>query len=434
MNKFKMKLTAIISIGTLLEWAEYTFYGYMAIKLAHIFFPNQEPYLATMKTFGIFAVGYIMRPLGALVFGLIGDKHGRKPALLYSMVLMGIATFLIGCLPGYETWGMMAPAALLILRMVQGIAVSGEYNGAGIFIVEKDQDNLPCYAGSWVSSSAALGMVVGGLAAFIVSLPNMPEWAWRVPFWAGGLSCLLGLYLRKSLTESEEFQDNSHSLSSKQHPIISILKNHKASFLYVAAMAAITGVYVYIMNIYAVAFLKQYVHLPTHHASFFAMFGEFLVFIFIPIMGLVADHGNPQKQYNKGLILIAVSSPLIFALLLSGNYFYITIAMIVYAFLNGMVCGPMIKLMVDRFPPEIRYTGISVAWSVSAAIFAGTAPMMAHYLTSQMRWLIGPGFYVSLTAIVALVVINLTTRKTGTLTIKTKPVAYCENEMHIGKS
>ncbi len=426
-----MKLTAIVSLGTLLEWAEYTFYGYMALKLSHIFFPDQEPYLATMKTFGIFALGYIMRPLGALIFGLIGDKHGRKPALLYSMMLMGIATFLIGCLPGYEAWGIMAPASLLVLRMIQGIAVSGEYNGAGILIVEKDKNNLPCYAGSWISSSAALGMVVGGLAAFIVSLPNMPEWAWRVPFWMGGVSCFLGLYLRKDISESEEFQNNAGNNTKAQHPIMTILKHHKASFLYVAAIAAFTGIFVYIMNIYAVAYLKQYAHIPTHHANFFALFGEFIVFIFIPIMGLVADHGNPQKQYNWGLILIAVSSPFSFALLLTGNYFYITLTMILYGFLNGVVCGPMVKLMVDKFPPEIRYTGISVAWSVSVAIFSSVAPMVAHYLTSQMRWLIGPGFYVSSAAIIALIVIHLTTRQTSA-SAKTMP--YFKEEINVGNS
>lgn len=433
MNSFKMKVTAIVSLGTLLEWAEYTFYGYLAIKISHIFFPDQDQFIATMKTYGIFAIGYIMRPLGAVFFGWIGDNFGRKPALMHSMIIMGISTFLIGCLQGYNDWGVLAPIALLILRMFQGIAVSGEYNGAGIFLIEKNKDNLPCLAGSWVSSSAALGMVIGGLAAFIVSLPSMPEWAWRVPFWAGGLSCLMGLYLRKNLSESEAFIQQQTNKTKRANPMAIILKEHKAAFLYVAAIAAFTGIYVYTLNIYLVAFLRQYVLMPAYHASFFAFFGELLVFIFIPIMGYVADHGNPQRQYNLGLVIIAVSSPLLFTLFLTQNYFYITIAMLFYGFLNGMVCGPMVKLMVDQFPAEIRYTGISVAWSLSVAIFSGSAPMVAHYLTSQTRWLTGPGFYVSLSALVTLIIVTLTAKQPKNQTAN-EAMPYLDQKVHTGKS
>ncbi|HRE30845.1 MAG TPA: MFS transporter, partial [Candidatus Berkiella sp.] len=188
----------IISLGTLLEWAEYTFYGYMALTLSSLFFPSSNPKVALIKTFGIFSAGYIMRPLGAIIFGAMGDNLGRKPALMSSLLLMGFATFTIGCLPTYATIGIGAPLLLLLMRLLQGLAISGEYNGAGIFLVEKSSSN-PCLAGSWVSASAAAGMVVGGVAALLVNHPLAPLWAWRVPFLLGGLSCFLGLMCRNRL-------------------------------------------------------------------------------------------------------------------------------------------------------------------------------------------------------------------------------------------
>jgi len=255
-------LKSVISLGTLLEWAEYTFYGYLAITLSTLFFPESNFHVSILKAFGVFAAGYLMRPIGAIIFGHIGDRFGRKPALVGSLCLMGIATMGIGCLPTYATMGVIAPLLLLVLRMLQGIAVSGEHHGAGIFLIETSKHS-PCLTSSWVSTSAALGMVVGGIAAFLVSQPFAPFWAWRIPFLLGGTSCFIGLWLRMRISPT------LLPSSSRTLPLLEVLQNHKKSLLLTGAMAAFTGVYVYIGNIYIVVFLKQYAQLPTHHATFF---------------------------------------------------------------------------------------------------------------------------------------------------------------------
>lgn len=413
-----VKLITLTAIGTLLEWAEYTFYGYLAMRISNYFFPAQDVTIATIKTYAIFAIGYIMRPIGALLFGHIGDNIGRKPALIFSMLLMGIATFLIGCLPVYETWGIAAPICLLILRMLQGVAVSGEYNGAGIFLVEKVGQKNPCLAGSWVSCAAAFGMVLGGLAAFIVTMPSMPEWAWRIPFLLGGTSCIVALWLRRDITESTLFLKEPPSSHQAQPSWIETFKQYKNSFFYTAAIAAFTGIYVYILNIYIVSFLHQNVEIPTFHATFFAMFGEFIVFLSIPVMGWLADRWHPEKQYIISLGLIAFTTPVIFSWMLTGNYVYITLAMIVYGLLNGLMCGPIVKLLVDCFPVKLRYTGISFSWSLAAAIFSGTAPLIAQYLSNQVDWLMGPAYYVSFMALITFTVIIWTKPKTEVLVLK----------------
>lgn len=410
-QKAEYKLILLTAVGTMLEWAEYTFYGYMALKLSDLFFPNNDQLLATIKTYSIFAVGYVMRPLGALIFGNIGDRFGRKPALIGSMLLMGAATFLIGCLPTYATLGMMAPVILLLLRMIQGIAVSGEFHGAGIYLIEKIGEKRPCLAGCWVSSAAAFGMILGGLAAFLVTLPQAPSYAWRIPFLFGGICCLVALYFRSCMTESQIFLQAKQTSSPKASRLPSNWYKHMKPMLSVAAMAAFTGIYVYILNIYVVAFLIQTIGLPSYHATFFAMFGETIVCLSIPLMAWIADRYHAERQYVLSLILIAISTPLLFLLLLTKNYYLIALAMIYYGLLNGMMCGPLFYLMVKQFPITSRYKEISFSWSVSAALFSGTAPLMAHYLLNQKQWLLGPAGYVSISAMVSIAVFWLTRTK-----------------------
>lgn len=390
----------LLSLGTLLEWAEYTFYGYMGILLSTLFFPDNDPQIAILKTYGIFAAGYLMRPFGAILFGQIGDKRGRKPALTLSLLLMGGATFGIGCLPTYEQWGIFAAVLLLALRLIQGLAISGEYNGAGILLIEKNTTHYPCTTSSWISASAAAGMVCGGIAAFITSHPLAPTWAWRIPFLLGGLSCLLGYIARRNLQESLACQH------SQRMPLLAVFKDHKQALLITAAISAFTGIYVYIANIYIVTFLKHAVDLPTHHATFFAIFGEIIVVIMIPIMAYRADRTDPYQQYSKGLLWVALLTPCIFMLCLTGNYAIITLAMAIYGVLNGIVSGPMIKILCDQFPMEFRYTGMAFGWNASAAIFSGTALMAAQYLSITQGWILGPALYVSIVALMTFLILQ----------------------------
>lgn len=411
-------LIGIISLGTLLEWAEYTFYGYMAITLSQLFFPESDLQVGILKTFGIFAAGYLMRPLGGIVFGYWGDRWGRKEALMISLFLMGVATVGIGLLPTYTTLGAKASLILLLLRLVQGIAISGEYNGAGIFLIEKNTSAFACLAGSWVSASAAAGMVVGGMAAFIVSLPSMPIWAWRVPFLLGGLSCFMGLWLRQSVTESTAFL-TAKSTPLPRSPLLTVFKQYKKELLMAMAMAALTGIYVYIGNIFMVVFLKQQALIPTHYATFFTIFGEAIVVFAIPAFAYLADLTDPYRLYRLGLWLIALLCPIIFLLAASAYYPFILLAMVIYGILNGVACGPMVKILCDQFPLAVRYSGISFAWGLAAAIFSGTAPIVAQYLSQHVSGLWGPSLYVSSAALITLFLVANLKKAPSDLSLKT---------------
>lgn len=392
----------IATIGTLLEWAEYTFYGYLAFKISGLFFPEGNDVINLLKTYGIFAAGYIMRPLGAVLFGYIGDCFGRKSALMGAIFLMGLSTLGIGCLPIYTSIGIFAPIGLLLLRLLQGLAISGEYNGAGIFLIEQVGTHRPCFAGSFISAGAAGGMALGGLAAYLVSLPGAPDWAWRVPFMLGGVSCILGCFARHYIQDQPQYLKSKITEKIGQYPLVAVLKNHSSSFLKIFIIAAFVSVFAYIGNIYIVTFLKDMVGLPPHHAMFFAMAAEICAALLIPFMGYIADHHKkPAAQFKAGLGFAIISAPLMFYLAYTGNYIYISLAMLLFGISNAIVSGPTVKLLNDQFPVALRYTGISVAWNLSVAIFGGTSPMIAHVLVNSVAWW-GPSIYISIMAFIVL--------------------------------
>lgn len=398
------RILSLTALGTILEWAEYCFYGYMAVTISKHFFPNHSHVVAVLNSFGVFAIGYVMRPLGAICFGYIGDKIGRKVAIVYSMLLMGFSTFGMGCLPTYEQIGILAPILLYMLRAFQGLAVSGEFNGAAIFLIEKDiHPNRPCLSGSWISAAAACGMVLGGLTAFGLSLSDNPN-AWRFGFYLGGISCFVGYFLRKKIAESEVFISAKKLSPLKQAPLVLALKHHGSGLIFTAAIAAFTGIFVYIGNVFVVVFLQQHTSIPPQQAPFFAIIGEIVVMLGIPLAALWADrHKQALKQYQISLVLISLYTPIMFWLILSSNKLLILIAMLGYGVCNALMCGPIMKLIFDRFPVQIRYSSISFAWSISAAIFSGTAPLLAQYLIHKWQFNLGPSFYVALMGIVTLI-------------------------------
>lgn len=406
------KAVGLASLGTIIEWAEYIFYGYMALTLAKWFFPQDNPTIDLLKTYGVFAAGFLARPFGALLFGYLGDAYGRRYALMISMLLMGFATMAIGLLPGYQSIGILAPLLLLVLRIVQGLAVSGEYNGAAIFSIEHNPDQ-PCFKGSFIPASAAFGMSIGGLAAFVVSLSAMPSWAWRVPFLLGGLGCLLALYLRVGLNDSEEF------INAKQKavplPLWSLIKTYKSSFLRVGAIAAMTSVYVYIGNVFYVVFLTKTVGFSLTQATFIALLAQLFVAIGILLTGWLGDKINPIRLYQIGLIFTMVSFPFIFVLSASGQLLLLSFGITLYVIGNAWLSGPMMLIVQRAFPTLVRYRGSALAWGIAASIFGGTSLMVASMMQDTFNSIYAPGFYVSIFAVITLVIIRITGAKQPTL-------------------
>jgi MHS family proline/betaine transporter-like MFS transporter len=417
-NKLNLSAIFLLGIGTLLEWAEYTIYGYSALIIAKNFFPFNNEVLSILNTFTVFAVGYLFRPFGALFFGYIGDTYGRKPALMGALILMGIATLGMGLLPTYAKIGMVAPVLLCILRLLQGMAVSGEFNGAAIYLIENSPQKNKSLMGAWISANAGLGMVIGGIGALLVLNPKAPDWAWRIPFLIGGISAIIALYMRKNISESHNFRSNIKEKENNKEPMLSLLLNYKKNILFVGLTAAFTGVFIYINNIYIVVYLSQYLDIGTSTAMKFAILGESLSVLLILFFGWAADKTSSRYYFYLGMALCIPLAPCIYWLLDTKEPFFILVAMIIFATINGLTSGPLMKCLYDQFPTIGKYTGISFSWGVFVAVFGGTAPIVAH--TMLHNYNLNPGFYVSMFSLICVVFLPMLDSKSKNIEVPNK--------------
>ncbi len=406
-HKLLSKTTITATLGTLLEWAEYTFFAYMADQLSNFFFDIQDANLARLKTYGIFATSYFMRPLGAILFGTLGDKMGRKPALMSSMLLMGIATVSIGCLPTYAEVGSLAAILLLVCRLLQGIAVGGEFHGAITFLHEH-AEKRPFFIGSFAPFAAAGGMAIGSFAATLTLLPGAPAWSWRIPFLCSGFLCLLALYLRSNIEETQPFQRAKREKRLVQNPIFKVFKEQKKALLLTACISIFVAVYVYIGNIFFKITCINVGGLRPEIASQIVTFGQVLAACLILICGRFADKIGGKRMCLTGLTLAIIAGPIILATAQTGDVLLTISGQVLYAIVNGLVSSSMMTLLMQEFHTETRYSGSAFGWSISAAIFGGTALMVADILMNQLGLNFGPGLYISLASGIAAIAILMT--------------------------
>lgn len=403
------KNTLASSIGTLVEWAEFTFYAYLVYQFSQLFFPMLTPELSILATFGGFAVSYLARPLGGMIFGYIGDRKGRKGALSYSILLMGVATLGIGLLPTYAVLGMYAPILLLILRFLQGLSVGGEFTGAAVFIIEHDSKH-PYLSSSWVSTSSAAGMLMGGAAAVIISLPGMPEWAWRVPFCIGAVTCLVGYYIRHNLSETVAYRNLQMHHSVASAPLKLLYQNFKKPLLQTATIGIFVALYIYICNIWWITYVIKANYFSQLQAHILATSGQAFVVLLVPVLALIAERWQGEKMLRGGLWGSILVGPCLF-LASSHQLFYLVLVIyFFYALFLAAVNAVMFKYFADIFPTQIRYSGPAMGWSIGVAIFGGSAPMVAQILSFHHLTFVAV-MYVILSSMIALWVNNTPSAK-----------------------
>lgn len=398
----RSKIILASSLGTLIEWAEFSFYAYLLAQFSHLFFSMLTHEAALIAAFGTFAVSYLARPLGGIFFGYIGDKFGRQKALVGSILLMGFVTLAMGLLPTYQQIGTTAPLLLIALRFLQGVAVAGEFMGAGVLVVENDTQ-APYFSSSWISTAAAGGMLLGGFAGIVVSLPNMPDWAWRVPFWIGFLSCGVGFYIRFALSETTEYQALLHQQRVTSTPIKTLLQDHRISLLKTFLFAALIGIFIYICNIWWVTYVIERGYFSPLAARTLATSAQAGVVILTPIMGWVAQRWQASKVMSLGLFGTLITAPLLLLLAGKMSFHSILLVELLYALSLAALTAPMLKYLANLFPTAVRYSGQAIGWNMAVAVFGGTAPLVAQLLSSQQSTLALAGYVVG-TGLIALLV------------------------------
>lgn len=374
-------------IGTTIEWYDFFIYGIAAALVFNkIFFPAIDPVTGTLAAFGTYAVGFIARPLGGIVFGHFGDRVGRKSMLMISLMLMGVPTVLIGLTPSYEIIGYWGALILVLLRFCQGLAVGGEWGGAVLMAVEHAPSKKKGFFGSLPQVGVAPGLILSSLAmGAVAQLPEdqMLSWGWRIPFLASFLLLGVGWFIRAKVAESPEFAAvrEQHRAAPKPMPLRIVLAQHKLPTM-VAMLACIAEkTWFYTIATFSLTYAVSALDLPRQVILDAVLWGAVATLFTIPLFGILGDYLNKQAIFIAGAAGIALFSGPFFSMLGERTDGHINLAMIIgFGLVYAAMYAQEASLFSSMFPPEIRYTGISLAVQIGGAIGGGTAPLVATYL------------------------------------------------------
>ncbi len=393
--------------GNILEWYDFTVYGFFATVIGSQFFPDEDKVVQLISAFGIFAAGYLMRPIGGIIFGHIGDNYGRKKALLISVMMMAIPTTLIGFLPTYDTLGWYAALLLVILRLLQGLSVGGEFTGSISFLVEKAPQNRRGFYGSWSTFGVFGGMLLGSALATLVTTvlthEEVVSYGWRIPFILGAVIGISGFYMRRHMG-SETLEKKS--TPEEKTPLVTFWKQYKIPALKIMLISWAFGVSVYLIFIFLPSYLHTFHQVALDVALSAHTITLIVLMLLIPGFGFLSDKIGRKTVLALALGGFIIFSYPLFSLMFQSTFEAILAAMIVFAIFEALFQAGMPALMTEMFPTRIRYTGLSVSYNISLAIFGGTTPLLCTWLVHMSGgnlWM--PAYYLILSAVVALLVV-----------------------------
>jgi MFS transporter, MHS family, proline/betaine transporter len=387
-------------IGNVLEWYDFAIYGYFAAQIGRHFFPHEDAVAQLLSTFGIFAVGYLMRPIGGVIVGHIGDTLGRRAALTFSVVAMAIPTFLIGLLPGYETFGVLAPVGLTLLRVVQGLSVGGEYPGSMVFLVEHAPEGQRGLMGALGASGGTVGMLLGSAvgAAFAASMSTaaLDAWGWRIPFLLGLVVGVAGYILRRYVLETGIVEKRTRA------PILETLHHWRvvAGF---AGLSVYTAVTFYIGFVYLVSWLQTADGIPPSRSL---EINSFSMVSSVPV--LIAVGWLSDRIGRKPLMLLASTGGLIgalplFWLLNHQSELLAQLGQLGLVLLTGVYYGSLPAILVEAAPPTVRCTAVALGYNFCTGLFGGLSPLVATWLVERTGDEIAPAFLIMASAAVTFV-------------------------------
>lgn len=399
---------ASCAVGQVFEIYDFVIYGFMASAIAHAFFPSADPVAALLSTFATFAVGFLFRPLGAIVIGSFGDRYGRRQALVLTISMMAIATGLIGLIPTYASIGIAAPILLVICRMFQGFSTGGEWGGAAAFLVEYAPTEHRGFISSFQQAGTALGLLVGtlvaGLLTYYLDAETFQSWGWRIPFLLGFLLGPIGHYLRTHVAETPAFTQTVVTETVAQSPLREALTTQRGPLLVAFAFSISPCVIYWTFLVYLPTFAQQQLHISPSATLFSTTFSGVIYLILAPIFGALSDRVGRKPLLYASFIGTAVLGYPLFSYLVSAQSIAAmvmvqAVATIVLSLCTGVICA----VLSEIFPTRIRYTALSVSYGLSVAIFGGFAALIA---TALIRWTgdpLAPAYYVIFGGIASLI-------------------------------
>jgi MFS transporter, MHS family, proline/betaine transporter len=396
----KKRIIAAGIIGNVIEYYDFALIGFLAVMMGNLFFPSTDPFLSLLGSFGAFAAGMIMRPVGAMIFGHIGDRVGRRFALMTSLVLMALPTFLIGCLPTYAQIGIVAPILLVTLRMIQGLSVGGEYASSIVYLVEQSSPNRQNLYGSFVSVGAKIGMALGsglcGVLLWYLGENVMGDWGWRIPFLLSIVIAAAGLYLRRNLTDTYQPHED------KTIPLVAIFRDHKKLFIQFLIVASVIWMLYYTLFIYLPHWLEDSAGLLKVDAGKINTISIVLGVIFIPIMAMVADRLGSIQVMRVSAIATAITIVPIMYVMVHGGFYG---ALISTALMTLLLCAfqaPIFSTVVHGLKHHgHRASFTALILGSAAGIVGGVTPVLMTSLVEFSGNIYAPAYLIGVLSVVA---------------------------------
>jgi MFS family permease len=388
------KVIAASAAGTMIEWYDFYIFGSLAAIMSGLFFPKENPTAGFLLTLATFATGFAVRPFGAIVFGRVGDLVGRKYAFLVTLLIMGGATFVIGVLPTYEQVGMLAPIILVLLRLLQGLALGGEYGGAAVYVAEHVPDHRRGFYTSFIQTTATLGLFVSlGVILIVRSMmseADFKSWGWRVPFLMSILLVGMSLYIRAKLRESPLFTQLKSAGKTSTAPLRDSLgnrKNWRVILLVLFGAAAGQAVVWYTGQFYALFFLQNVLKVDFVTASIIVAIALALGTPFFIVFGALSDRIGRKKVMMAGNLIAALSYYPIYQGMKAASDplrpVTMTILVLIQVLFVTMVYGPIAAFLVEAFPAKIRYTSLSLPYHIGNGWFGGFTPLIATAVVAR---------------------------------------------------
>lgn len=405
-NKTLVRSIVSSSIGNVLEWYEYALYAYFSTVISTLFFPAGDRFVSIILTFSTFAVGLAARPLGGILFGYIGDRYSRKKMLTFTILLMSIPTLCIGFLPTYEKIGILAPIILIILRIIQGVALGGEFGASCVYLYESVPQNKRGFFGTFALTGVGMGLVLSACTIFIVEACVTQEeiyaYAWRIPFFISVIGSFLAFYMRRNLLESPDFLIEKQNKNLSPNPLAEMFRNHKASLAGLFAIFLTTQISFFVVFIFGKTMMIDFLHYDTFTAGLFNLLTMVSYTISTVVFGYLSDKINKRYIILLGTIGIFVSVGPFIHSLESGLSTTIFMMSLLLGACIGMTEGTLNPIVTETFPTNIRATSTAFCWNFTAIAFGGVAPIISMWLIQNAGGVSAVAYYLMAACLVTI--------------------------------
>jgi MFS transporter, MHS family, proline/betaine transporter len=409
---------AASAMGNAVEWFDYGVYAYVAVYIGQAFFPSEDPTTSTLSSLAVFAISFLIRPIGGLVWGPLGDRLGRRAILAATIILMSIATFAVGFLPGYATIGIWAPIGLIVLRMIQGFSTGGEYGGAATFMAEYAPDDKRGFCGSFLEFGTIGGFILGALLVLLIEAvigeAAMAEWGWRLPFFVAGPMGLIGLYLRSKLEDTPVFREleaaggTEHDTSTEFRDLVQYWR----PMVLLMGLVVVLNVTNYTLLAYMPTYLQAQIGMSSSAALSLIVIGQLAMMALIPFGGALSDRVGRKPMWWASIIGLFIMAVPMYSLMAQG-FGYAILGFAVLGLLYVPQLSTISAMFPAMFPTHVRFAGFAIAYNVSTSLFGGTAPAANEWLISLTGNDLVPAYYMMASCVIGAIALAFVPETAG---------------------